>query len=503
MEKMIPTRKHVIMHTMLKQKVEETIRKKELLQKGDHVVLGVSGGPDSACLLSLLWELREEWGLSLYAVHVHHGLRGQDADEDSRYTEKLCSQFSVPCRILYYDVKKMAGEKSLTTEEMGRELRYDAFEALRQEILDAADGVGLRPEQVKIAVAHNRNDQAETVLMRLLRGTGVDGLAGIGYMREGNIVRPLLDADRSEIESYCEEKELNPRTDLTNLEPDYTRNRIRLELIPYLQREYNEKIVSGLCRLAANAAEDKAFLSEQTELAFQKIGKIREGEDAFSGGRCCSLECSGFSELRPAVSKRLIRRGLREMGLIQDVTASQLEAADAMMRSGRTGDRLDFPHGYRLEISYGEGLLRGPEKTGEKESEKFSFLVNVPGITQFPALNAFLRVQIVTAEEGDSLDMGDSCRILASADPGLWDQPLFLRSRQPGDFIVPLGMQGSKKMQDYFVDRKIPRESRDAVPLLCRGMEVVWIPGGVLNEKYRAEKDAERLVFVEYIRLPC
>jgi len=487
---------------MLKQKVEDTIRNKELLQKGDHVVLGISGGPDSSCLLALLCELREEWDLQLHAVHVHHGLRGEDADEDSRYTEELCRRFFVPCRTFYYDVKKMAGEKGLTTEEMGRELRYAAFESLRQEILNASGGQ-TAPGCVKIAVAHNRNDQAETVLMRLLRGTGVDGLAGIGYLREGNIVRPLLDADRSEIEAYCESKALNPRTDLTNLEPDYTRNKIRLELIPYLQREYNENIVSGLCRLANNAAEDKAFLWEQTELAFQKIARIQEGGDGFSGRRQCVLECRGFSELRPAVSKRLIRKGLREMGLFQDVTASQLEAADAMIRTGRTGDRLTFPHGYRLEISYGEGLLRGPEKSAEKEAEKFSFLVNVPGITQVSALNASLRVQILTAEEATSLDAGDSNRTFASADPALWNQPLFLRSRQPGDFIVPLGMKGSKKIQDYFVDRKIPRENRDTVPLLCRGMEVVWIPGGVLNEKYRAEKDAETLVFLEYIRLSC
>ena len=476
---------------MLEKTVLETIEKRALLEKGAHVVLGVSGGPDSVCLLSVLSELSSSWNLKLHVVHIHHGLRGEEADADQRYTQDLCRRFSVPCRVFSYDVKKLAKEQGLTTEEMGRLLRYEAFETVRQELLSE-----FGPICSRIAVAQNQNDQAETILMRILRGTGVDGLAGIEYIREGTIIRPLLDVSRKKIEEYCVRKELFPRTDSTNLAPDYTRNKIRLDLIPYLQREYNENIIEGLCRLAKSAAEDKAFIYEAVDGVAKSI-LSQEVETAV-------IERTPYCELSVAVGKRLLLKTLKGLGLQQDVIALQLERADLMIRKGATGDRMDFPHGFELLISYDSARL-GTKKEhlkelqGENEREEFCYLLNPAGITDIPELNARLALKIVSLADLENFSPDDPYRITLSASAELWQTPIYLRSRQPGDYMKPLGMQGMKKIQDLFVDEKIPAEKRAQIPLLCTGQEVIWIVGRKISENYKVKKDTEKVVILEFI----
>ena len=488
---------------MVEQKVMETIEKRRLLQKGDSVVAGISGGPDSVCLLHLLHGLSEAFALSLYAVHVHHGLRGAEADADRQYTEDFCAHLGVPLRVFSFDVKKMAEEQGLTTEEMGRLLRYTAFEQVREKLLAETKTAGTHIS-VKIAVAQNQNDQAETVLMRIMRGTGIDGLAGMEYMRDGTIIRPLLDVSRAEIEAYNTRKGLSPRIDSTNLAPDYTRNKIRLELIPYIQNNFNENILEGLSRLARTTAEDKSFLYECVEDAARRLlldrqevkGSIRENTVSTES---IYIDRKGYRELSPAIAKRLILKVTKQIGLLQDMTAVHLDSADQMIRTGTAGSHMDLPHGFGLMVSYNEIRFSAPSE--KILGKSFCYRITLGEITEIPESNARFRVKVIPAVEAAALSTGNDSRAFLSADPDLWKQPVYIRTRRPGDRIAPLGMTGTKKLQDYFVDQKIPREKRDEIPLVCCGQEVLWIVGSRISEKYKVKNNAEKVVSLEFICL--
>ena len=493
---------------MLEQKVKETILKRGLLQKGDRVVVGISGGPDSVCLLHVLCSLAGSMDLRIFAVHVHHGLRGHEADADRDFTESFCAELGVPCRVFSYDVAGLAGEEGLTTEEMGRILRYRSFDLVREELLREPDGK--YPDfAVRIAVAQNRNDQAETLLMRLLRGTGADGLAGMEYLRDDRIIRPLLDISRDAIEAYCREKNLSPRIDLTNLMPDYTRNKIRLALIPYLQKEFNENILEGLSRLARNASEDKVFLYQCVEEAICRVVMPPKEDRGFFGQKRnrVTLDRKEYRTLAPAISKRLLLKVTKDMGLLQDMAAVHLEEADRLIRAGAAGARLDLPHGYRLMIS-GDAAAVSFENcrtalslgAAHASEEGYCHEVNWDELTEIPEANACLRVTVIPADGAGTLIPTENGRkAFLSADPALWEGPVCIRTRRPGDWIMPLGMTGSKTLQDYFVDQKIPRDLRASIPLLCCGQEILWIVGGRISEKYKVKRDAEKMVSLEYI----
>jgi len=482
---------------MITDKVKRVIIQNKLIEKGEHIVLGVSGGPDSVCLLSMLRELSEEWQLTLHVVHVNHHLRGSDADEDQLYTEKLCQRLDVPCHVFHHDVSALASEQKITTEEAGRQVRYEAFEIIKKEIESAEPSEGTSRPEVKIAVAHNLNDQAETLLMRIIRGTGTDGLAGMEYMRDGVIIRPLLNVSRSEIEAYCEAHNLNPRIDMTNLEPVYARNRLRLELLPLLQSQYNEGILSALNRLAQIAREDKEYLYEQ-------VDKVKDIVSQEAG--ICKIPRREYGELHSAVGKRLISATFKEMGLLQDMTAVHLDGADNLFRQGKTGDRMDFPGGYGLRISYNEGELykvgSKPDRREEaQENRSFVYPVPMNGDTQIPELNALLKVKILQREQCPHPPHRDRYNVcLDLAGTGITDR-MVIRLRRPGDYIVPLGMKGTKKLQDFFVDEKIPKAERDKTPLLCSGQEVLWVVGYRINEKYKATGATTEIVCVEYVPL--
>ena len=230
------------------------------MKYGEHIVTGLSGGPDSVCLFHVLLSLQEELDLKLYPVHINHKFRPGAAERDQDYVENLCAEHGLRCTTVVRDCGRLAAELGMTDEEAGRKVRYDAFRSVAEEIAAGRDGESpVSPEHIKIAVAQNANDQAETILFRLLRGTGPDGLAGIAYSRsEGRfrVIRPVLDITRSEIESYCRDNRLDPVIDHTNSETVYARNRIRLELLPLLERDYNPGIMSALVRLGRIAADD-------------------------------------------------------------------------------------------------------------------------------------------------------------------------------------------------------------------------------------------------------
>ena len=348
---------------MLIQQVRKTIKEHHLIEKEQHIVLGLSGGPDSVCLFHVLMLLKEQMGITVYPVHLNHKFRPGEAERDQRYTENLCRQMGAQCRTFTVDCAKMAEELSVTGEEAGRIARYDVFyetaEKIVSELMEKGEDECKARESVKIAVAHNANDQAETILFRFLRGTGTDGLAGIAYERKErgfSVIRPLLDVYRDSIESYCHENRLDPVTDHTNNESVYTRNKIRLELIPLIEGSYNENIKQCLVRLGQIASEDKDYLWQQTERVYETVVIRKENNEA-GGAGVVVMKREELSKIHDAIRHRLIMKAFSDIGLDKDISQERIKSADAVIKKKQAPKVVEFPHGYRLKVEKGKVIF--------------------------------------------------------------------------------------------------------------------------------------------------
>ena len=271
-------------------KILSTINKYNLIQKGDKIVIGVSGGPDSMCLLDSLYCLKEKLGIEIFVAHINHMIR-EEADEETEYVKEYCKNKNIKCYVKKADVEKLAKEQKLGTEEMGRKIRYEFFKEIAK-----------KENANKIATAHNLNDNVETVLLNLLRGTGVSGLKGIEIKRIENdieYIRPIRECERKEIEEYCEKQKLNPKVDKTNLESIYNRNKVRNDLIPYLKREFNPNILEGINRLSDIAREEEEYFDEIIAKQYEEL-KIGENLNEVI------LDLNKFNNLNKVIKSRLI-----------------------------------------------------------------------------------------------------------------------------------------------------------------------------------------------------
>lgn len=295
---------------MLHEKLLKTIQKYNLIQKQDKIVIGVSGGPDSMCLLDSLYCLKEKLGIEIVVAHVNHMIR-KEAEEETAYVKKYCNKHDIPCYIKKVEVIALAKEQKLGTEEMGRKIRYDFF-------IEVAKKAGAN----KIATAHNANDNAETVFMNILRGSGIPGLKGIELKRnlQGlELIRPLRECTRNEIEQYCKEQKLNPKIDSSNLENDYTRNKIRNIVIPYLQKEFNPNIIKGLNRLSDLALEEEEYFSEIVVKQYESL-KIGENEKEII------LNLKEFNLLPKVIKEKLLLYTInKKAGSIQGIGKIHVE----------------------------------------------------------------------------------------------------------------------------------------------------------------------------------
>ena len=280
-----------------------------LIKDGDKIVLGVSGGPDSICMLDMMRELKEEKNINfeIYVAHVNHMIR-EEAIEDEKYVQNYCLKHNIKFFVKRVDVQKIANDKKIGTEEAGRKVRYDFFEEVLQ-----------KTGSNKIAIAHNKNDKIETIIMHLLRGSGLSGLKGIEPIRDNKYIRPLLECERTEIEQYCEDKKLNPRIDKTNFENEYTRNKIRNIVIPYIKKEFNPNIIQTLSRLSDLAADESNYIELQTQKAFEKILIAKEKEQI-------TLNLKEFNKQDKVIKNRLILYTTKElMGSTQGIEKIHIE----------------------------------------------------------------------------------------------------------------------------------------------------------------------------------
>ena len=434
---------------MLKQ-VEQDITRKGIIQQGDRITVGLSGGADSVCLLLLLLELKPKYGLALKAVHVHHGLRGAEADGDEAFVRELCEKLGVPLAVRHVDVRAQAEQTGCSEEEAGRKLRY---QALKEE----ADGG-------KIATAHHSDDNCETILFNMIRGTGLSGLSGIPQVN-GNIIRPLLHVSREQIEAYLKEKGQPWRTDATNASPAYTRNRIRNELLPWLEREINPGTREHLLNLAQRAAEVEELIEGLAREFFREQAVI--GEDA------AELPVKALLEQPAPVQKQVLLKAVETVcGSKKDVTARHLDALAELLLK-QVGAAVSLPYGLRGSRTY-ETLRIG--FAGTPRTAAFS------GKIRF-----FVR-----------FDTADPPRIPYTKwfDYDKIKDTLIWRTRQSGDVIAIAG--GRKSLKRFLIDEKVPAELRDSLPVLADGKNIVWIAGYRISERYKVTEKTTRIAEVTF-----
>lgn len=493
----------------MKQRVLETIKTHELLEDGTHIVLGLSGGPDSVCLFDVLLELSAVKNFRIHPVHVNHKFRPGDAERDQEYVEELCRQRGLTCRTFTVDCNALAREEGLTSEEAGRKARYDAFFETAQGITQGfAQGLAQElageleqhctqepsmpgTDKIAIAVAQNANDQAETILFRMLRGTGTDGLAGIAYKRYERgfaIVRPLLDVPRDEIEKYCEERNLSPRIDHTNNEAIYARNKIRLELLPMLREKFNPNIIETINRLGKNAAADKDYLAQQARDAYEEAL-----EDA--DGRNCTVEVTTakLDRMHKAVRMRVYNYLLADVGMEENLTEGQLEAIEKVRISQSPSAMCDLADGFRVYKIYDRIRFCREAETEEGRQLRMRFIsaeeyakekktahapdadggetaARVVGIFTLPP-GAEDSVCIRKRRDGDVIAIASKSRT-QGATQGATQTPAQGASQTP-DTAPP--QVRHKKLQDFLVDAKVPKSVRDDIDLLAYGNRILWV----------------------------
>lgn len=454
--------------------VEETIKKYNMLKYGDCVVVGLSGGPDSMCLLHILMELRKTWGLKIFAAHLNHQFRGKEADEDALYVKKKCEEWGIDVFVQVFNVPAFAKEKGLSSEEAGREIRYKLFYEVAEKV-----------RANKIAIAHNMNDNAETVLMNLFRGSGIEGLKGIEAKR-GQIIRPLINVRRNEIEAYCREKDLNPRIDKTNLQPIYGRNKIRLELIPYIEKNFNSNIMSTLQRLSDIVTIENDFLNEEAEKELLKIAIIGENSIEYNINK--------MHDIHPALLRRVIRIGIEKLtGSLKGIEYRNIESVVDLLTKG-TGAAAMLPQNIKAYISYNKLILSINTKP-----ENYKYYLELENDKDNIAQYFDFTIRLTTVEASKITDIKkDKYKVYIDKDKV--KQKLVLRNRFDGDVFSPIGLKGSKKLKEYFIDEKIPKEERDKILLIADGKEIVWVLGRRLSEKYKITKDTKEAIIINVIK---
>lgn len=476
------------------QKVLKTIQQRHLIDPGDRVVIGLSGGPDSVCLLHVLYSLSAHLNINLYPIHINHMLRGEDALSDEEYTQRLCNELGLTLSTVRADVGAIAREQGVSIETAGRQVRYKEFE-------DYAKKAGAG----KIAVAHNKNDQAETVMMHIIRGTGLSGLTGMEYKR-GAIIRPLLDIEREEIERYCIEANLKPRTDKSNLTDEYARNRVRLELFPYIDKSFGANIAQSLCRLSELAAEDDSFIEKCASEVYEKCLISRQdkqgGNQAIQAGnqtKAAELDIDSLKKLHPAILGRVLKRAIMDAaGDVNGIGRVHYEMLSELISSGKTGSVAELPNGLRGSISY--GVLRIFIQDENKKTISFDKKIIIPGTTIIDETGDMVVTRLEKRQNIDNYVRVSYNSLIQLFDYDTLNMGINLRNRRNGDVFKPIGSNGTKKLKEYFIDMKIPKETRDEIPLVCVKNEVVWVVGHKISDKFKVTENTNNILRIEYKR---
>ena len=450
-----------------------------MLQAGDTVAAGISGGADSVCLLFVLCTIRKHLPFRLIAVHVNHLIR-EEAGEDAAYVERLCREWGCPYRYVEEDVAGYARGNRMSVEEAGRFLRYRAFAQVLREA-DAPDG--------KIAVAHNQNDNAETVLFHLFRGSGLAGLSGIRPVR-GNVIRPLLGTPRAEIEAFLQENRIACRIDRTNYDDTYTRNRVRHHVLACAEQEICERAVPHIYDASVMISEADAYIGRCTEQALQRCAVVREAEIVF--------EQAAFMREYPVIQKRLLLSAMQCLCGGRDIGAVHVRLFHELFLRQGNGS-IDFPHGMTALREYGSvrlvrsGVCRAEAKAADAEKTAREQALQIPGEVRLSdglcvACSLLPRQKTQIIPQKTYTKWFDYDKIIKS---------LVLRTRRTGDYLLTRTDGGKKTLKAYMIDEKIPRALRERVPVVADGEHIIWVVGYRISDYYKVDEQTKTVLQIK------
>lgn len=452
-----------------------TIKRFGMLAEGDSVLVAVSGGADSVALAHVLHSLAGCLKLSLQIVHVNHLTRGEDSESDARFVKDFAAGLGLPFHLVTVDVPRLAEEEKAGLEESGRQARYQAF-------LETAQRCGAG----RIATGHTRDDQAETVLMRLLRGAGTAGLEAVLPLSGEGVIRPLLEMSRKEVEDYCRVARLSFREDSTNLDSVFLRNKIRLHLLPLLEREYNPALREVLAATALLCGEDERFLNEEARRLF--------GKAVSRSGETLKIEINSLENMPLALSSRVLREAIREIkGDLDGITRRHMQAVISLLKGG-SGRRFCLPGGLTAVREY--SLLKLSRGFSGDVSAPVSLELAIPGSTSLAPWGLVMEASILDTPPATCQGEPDT----AFLDLDAVCTPLIVRRRIDGDRFIPFGMSDFKKVKNYLIDEKVPRDEREKIPLLVDREKILWLVGCRLDERVRVSEKTQKVLFLKIFR---
>ncbi|MDZ7698397.1 MAG: tRNA lysidine(34) synthetase TilS [Deltaproteobacteria bacterium] len=451
-------------------KVERTISRYQMLEPGDRVIVAVSGGPDSVCLLDILFRLRDVFGIHLVVAHLNHGLRPDVDAEETRFVASLADALSIP--FVTEKTGDIAGHGGGSLEEKARKMRYAFLERVRR-----------KKAAQKIALGHTRDDQAETVLMRLMRGSGSSGLAGIPPVRDQTIIRPLIELTREEVRRYLDARKLKFVFDASNQDTTFLRNHIRLNLIPAL-KAVQPKVVERIGRTADLMRAEKAYLEDIARRWLADNGDTGKGGDV-------QFSLDAFGALPVALRRHVVRCALLKAGgTLRRVSLTHIEAIEQMADSPRSQASLSLPNGVLVRRCY-PTLSFSTKRTSRPLD--FSRRIHGPGRWSVDTLMYTICLEEIKRA---TLSHIPHSSWTAYLDLALIRYPLVLRNLRPGDRFVPLGMTGQKKVKDFFIDLKIPSKQRKEIPLLVQGDTILWVGGLRIHEGFKVTPQTKTVLKV-------
>ncbi|RBP67480.1 tRNA(Ile)-lysidine synthase [Alkalibaculum bacchi] len=457
----------------MEEKVLNFVNENKLLDVGDRILIGVSGGPDSIALFHFLYSIRENFGLEIAVCHLNHMIRGKEANEDEKFVRDLCEKNKIAFYSKRCEVERLAKERKITVEEAGREERYKFFYYLKQKL-----GID------KIALAHHLDDNVETILMRFLRGTGVKGLRGIVPMREDRVIRPFLSVQKREILEYCKIHKLSTKLDKTNLEAKYHRNKLRLEVIPYLEK-FNPNFAQGVSQLGNISTEYYDFV--------QKCAKAEVKRITIDG----KIDIKKFNDLHICLKREVLIEVLRKTNKKISLEYHHIDLVlNKLKDKHNTVWGLDLPN--RIKVIRQYDYLFAEIHRNRREINSFCYELTPGKVLLLSKLHCCCSMDIMSMDVYRNLNpkpfgaVFDYDKILEQG------KHLLLRSRKEGDRIEPMGMQGTKKVKDIFIDKKIPAERRWEIPLLCVDNNVIWIVGYHKSRRFKLNEDTQNVLIVSF-----
>lgn len=449
-------------------KILKTINDNNLINENDSILVGLSGGKDSVTLLYLLLELKDKYNLSISAAHFNHKVRGIEANRDEEFSRKLCESLNIDFYCDGYNMDDYAKIHKISKEQAGRQLRKEFFEKI------------LKEKRInKLALAHNKNDQVETVLMRIIRGTGIDGLKGIDY-KSKNIIRPLLDIYRTEIEEYIEKNNISYVEDSTNKESIYHRNKIRNEFIPEIKENYNPNIEVAIVNLSKLASDDINYLDQITNSKYELI--VKENNNSIE------LDIKLFEKEDLAIKRRIVRKVFENINEFREDLSFKNVEDIIVLSKNKSGKFIENLNGIRIRNSYDKLVFENLEKINDNNKTLIYTYLN-------KGINKISDNLFVYLEETNSISK-DKNEITIPKE--LLNKNLVLRTRKNGDKIKPLGLNGTKKLKDIFIDKKIDRQKRDDYFIVSDDLNIYWVYDLVKSELTNTKSKTDEYIKIKF-----